>query len=430
VNGHSGSWPDVASGTAGSVIRAADGDPLRRCIAVPVEEFSDRYWSREPLYSPASQRRGDFADLFSEAAADELVSRRGLRTPFARMVKQGSELNSVSYTRAGGVGATIADQVADDKVLAQLADGASLVLQGLHRTWPPLIEFGSDLAAQLGHPVQINAYVTPSQNQGFSAHYDTHDVFVLQISGRKRWLIHRPVLIDPLPEQTWQQHREAVMARAAEAPLLEVTLEPGDALYLPRGYLHSATALGELSIHLTVGVHPINRYSLIRQLLASAAAEPELRRSLPLGLDLADPSVLAPELRHAARLLTNLVAEPDNVQVAAVAARIGSELTRTTRPAPIAPLQQLRSLAGLTAETPVRVRRGLRIDVREGAEGVRLQLLDRGISLPQSMAAALKLPLSGQVFTPAELPGLDGGEQLDLVARLLREAVLVPAGSA
>jgi lysine-specific demethylase/histidyl-hydroxylase NO66 len=407
VNGHSGSWPDVASGTAGSVIRAADGDPLRRCIAVPVEEFSDRYWSREPLYSPASQRRGDFADLFSEAAADELVSRRGLRTPFARMVKQGSELNSVSYTRAGGVGATIADQVADDKVLAQLADGASLVLQGLHRTWPPLIEFGSDLAAQLGHPVQINAYVTPSQNQGFSAHYDTHDVFVLQISGRKRWLIHRPVLIDPLPEQTWQQHREAVMARAAEAPLLEVTLEPGDALYLPRGYLHSATALGELSIHLTVGVHPINRYSLIRQLLASAAAEPELRRSLPLGLDLADPSVLAPELRHAARLLT-----------------------RTTRPAPIAPLQQLRSLAGLTAETPVRVRRGLRIDVREGAEGVRLQLLDRGISLPQSMAAALKLALSGQVFTPAELPGLDGGEQLDLVARLLREAVLVPAGSA
>jgi ribosomal protein L16 Arg81 hydroxylase len=394
-----------------------------------VHEFSDRYWSREPLYSPVSRTRADFADLFSDAAADELVSRRGLRTPFVRMVKQGSALNSDSYTRAGGAGATIADQVADDKVLAQLADGASLVLQALHRTWPPLVEFGSELAAELGHPVQINAYITPSQNQGFGAHYDTHDVFVLQISGRKRWLIHRPVLIDPLPEQTWQRHREAVTARAAEAPLLELTLEPGDALYLPRGYLHAATALGELSIHLTVGVHPINRYSLIRQLLASAAADPELRRSLPLGLDLADPSVLAPELRRAARALTNLVAEPDNFQVAAVAARIGSELTRNTRPAPIGPLEQIRSLAGLTAETPIQLRRGLRIDVREGADGVSLDLLDRSVSLPQSMAAALKVVLSGQVFTPAELPALDGGEQFVLVTRLLREAVLVPAGS-
>ncbi len=79
-------------------------------------------------------------------------------------------------------------------MLAQLAGGATLVLQALHRTWPPLIRFGSDLAAELGHPVQINAYITPPENQGFAAHYDTHDVFVLQVAGSKRWTIHSPVI--------------------------------------------------------------------------------------------------------------------------------------------------------------------------------------------------------------------------------------------
>src|SRR6266480_4558078 len=75
--------------------------------------------------------------------------------------------------------------------------GATLVLQGLHRTWPPLVAFASELAAELGHPVQVNAYVTPPQNTGFAAHYDVHDVFVLQIAGRKKWRVHEPVLTDP-----------------------------------------------------------------------------------------------------------------------------------------------------------------------------------------------------------------------------------------
>ena len=92
-----------------------------------------------------------------------------------------------------------------------------------------------------GHPVQVNAYITPPENRGFAAHYDVHDVFVLQVAGHKRWHVHEPVVLNPLPDQPWQQHRAAVAARAAEQPLIDVALEPGDALYLPRGYLHWRT---------------------------------------------------------------------------------------------------------------------------------------------------------------------------------------------
>ena len=89
------------------------------------------------------------------------------------------------------------------------------MLQALHRVWPPIIDFCQQLAADLGHPVQANAYVTPPQNQGFDDHYDVHDVFVLQVAGRKRWSIHAPVHPAPLRNQPWTDRRDAVR-RAAE----------------------------------------------------------------------------------------------------------------------------------------------------------------------------------------------------------------------
>ena len=157
-----------------------------------------------------------FRDLLDLDGVDELLSRRGLRTPFIRMAKAGQVLDSSAFTAPGGVGAEIGDQVRDDKVAALFGDGATVVLQALHRTWPPVIEFCTRLAAELGHPVQANAYVTPPASRGFSAHYDVHDVFVLQLAGRKHWTIHAPVLIDPLRDQPWGRRSAAVAAAAQE----------------------------------------------------------------------------------------------------------------------------------------------------------------------------------------------------------------------
>ncbi len=41
-------------------------------------------------------------------------------------------------------------------------------------------------------PLQINAYLTPPGSQGFATHYDTHDVFVLQVDGRNTGGSTRP----------------------------------------------------------------------------------------------------------------------------------------------------------------------------------------------------------------------------------------------
>ena len=105
---------------------------LSRCIRVSADEFADRYWGREPLLSTADDLAVGFDDLFSADAVDELVSRRGVRTPFIRMAYEGSVLAASAYTASGGFGAEIADQVSSEKVLAEFADGATIVLQGLH----------------------------------------------------------------------------------------------------------------------------------------------------------------------------------------------------------------------------------------------------------------------------------------------------------
>jgi hypothetical protein len=401
----------------------AGGTALSRCVACAAEIFAEQNWGRAPRLTRAAELAGSFDDLLDATAVDELVSRRGLRTPFLRMAKEGTVLPAARFTRGGGAGASIGDQAADDRVLGAIGDGATLVLQALHRTWPPLVDFGSQLAAELGHPVQINAYITPPQNQGFAPHYDVHDVFVLQVGGRKQWTVHAPVVEAPLDNQPWEGRRDEVAARTSDEPLLDTVLEPGDALYLPRGTIHAAKAQGETSIHLTIGVHPITRYQLVRHVLDAVQDDPELRASLPMGADLSDPAVLAP---HLAATIAALHDRLDDVPAARVAGNVGTDLMQRTRPEPIGPLAQLAAADALGDATPVRLRAGLRLHVDHDGEHVRLVLLDRTIDLPRTAADAIKTVLSGTTFTPAQLAGLDPAEQLTVSRRLIREGVLVP----
>ena len=370
----------------------AGDSALARCVACTADVFATENWGRAPRLTRAAELPRGFDDLLNPAAVDELVSRRGLRTPFLRMAKDGSVLANDRFTRGGGAGATINDQVADDKVLAAMADGATLVLQALHRSWPPLVDFASRLADELGHAAQVNAYITPPQNQGFAPHYDVHDVFVLQVSGRKRWIIHEPVVEAPLDNQPWDERKDAVDARAAEDPVIDTVLEPGDALYLPRGTIHSAAAQGETSIHLTVGVHPLTRYHLVQHLLEAVQDDPELRTSLPMGADLDDPDVLAPILSATLEALRGRLERSDP---AAAARHLQTTLMSRTRPEAISPLAQLDAAAALDAHhagAAARTRCGCATSAT--GDGVRLVLLDRTVTLPAVTADAVKTILS------------------------------------
>ncbi len=374
------------------------------------------------MLSKAGELPVGFGDLFSEQAADELLSRRGLRTPFIRVAKDGKVIATSRYTRPGGVGAMVGDQVADDRILELFLDGHTVVLQGLHRLWPPIIDFAGALTADLGHPVQVNAYITPPSSTGFSAHYDVHDVFVLQIAGEKRWRIHEPVLVDPLRTQPWEDRAAAVSARASEPPLIDEVLRPGDALYLPRGFLHAAEALGDMSIHLTIGVHPVTRHAVLDALTSLVADDASLRSSLPLGVDVSDPAQIEADVAATAEAL---IEQLRTVTTAQVADRLAAGVVPGNRAGPISPLRQADQASRLDADTVLEARPHMRHALRYDEGHVVLTLPDRRLELPLATGKAITALLDGARLCVAELPGLDGEDALVLARRLVREAVVV-----
>ncbi|WP_300017656.1 cupin domain-containing protein [Pseudonocardia sp.] len=410
--------PADATGTA-----RGHGSALRRATGVDAGTFATEHWGRAPLLTRGADRAA-FRDLLDLDGVDELLSRRGLRTPFLRLARHGAVLDSGSFTGPGGAGAEVGDQVREDRVAALFADGTTVVLQALHRLWPPLIDFATRLGSELGHPVQVNAYVTPPSSQGFSAHYDVHDVFVLQLAGRKHWTVHAPVHPDPLRDQPWSDHATAVAARARDDdPVIDTVLGPGDALYLPRGWLHAATALGGVCAHLTVGVHVVTGYALVQALTALVADDPALRASLPLGLDIADPEALGP---HVDAVRDALVAAVARIPAERVARRVRQRVWDGTRPEPVRPVAGASFAAGLAAGDVVRRRLGLGHRVVARGDRVLLELADREIALPATTAPALHVLLDGDPHAVGSLPDMDEADQLVLIRRLLREGVLVP----
>ncbi|MEX5303526.1 cupin domain-containing protein [Kocuria sabuli] len=377
-----------------------------RLVDIGREKFARDVWGRTALLTRGAS---DFSDLFSADAVDELIARRGLRTPFLRVAKGGSTFPDSSFTSSAGVGATISDQLDDTALWRKFDDGATLVLQALHRTWEPAADLCTRLSTELGHPVQANAYITPPQNRGFDDHYDVHDVFVLQIAGTKRWIIREPVHVDPLRDQPWTDHRSAVAEAAKGSAYLDVVLEPGDALYLPRGWLHAAQAQGAVSIHLTLGVHSWTRYGLAEQLaqaaLESLRDDPAMRRTLPLGVD--GPSGDIDTIRER---LAAAITEADSTPL----------FHRTRRgqgrPAPLGPLAQLTAVEALGTGVAVRLRGALEARL----EGSRLTTRVGWLDFPETDLPAVTRLLDGAVHWADDL----GAE---LVERLLRAGVLVPA---
>ena len=88
-------------GTLGVTGRPAagrpDAGPLARCVGDP-DAFAAQHWGRAPLLT---RNGAGFRDLLDLDGVDELLSRRGLRTPFIRMAKAGQVLDSSAFTAPG-----------------------------------------------------------------------------------------------------------------------------------------------------------------------------------------------------------------------------------------------------------------------------------------------------------------------------------------
>jgi hypothetical protein len=358
-----------------------------------IERFLAEHWERKPLVVPRGEA-GRFDDLLSVRDVERLVTETALRTPGFRLVKAGETVGG--YTTDLSWRPTAFTGVADvPRVLAEFEQGATIVLQGQHHTWLPLARYCRVLEAFLGHPAQANAYFTPRGSQGLPVHHDTHEVFSLQVAGEKRWLVYEPAVELPLRDQ---RYRSALGAPGE--PVIDVTLQAGDTLYLPRGWLHQALTSSSDSLHITVGVNVRRWIDEARAVLDDAEDDLELRRSF----DRSEP----PELPV--------------LDVATAETRARERFVRTRRPILDGQLSELRALDSLGVETEL-VRRDT---VIADLDGTALAFEGRTLQFPERLGAELDfLVTTDELFRPADLPGsLDDAGRLVLVRRLVREGFL------
>jgi lysine-specific demethylase/histidyl-hydroxylase NO66 len=343
------------------------------------------------------------------------VSSSSPRLPAFRLVRDGRPLDPGRYTRTARVGSQPTSGMGDPgRIFDEFRAGATIVLQGLQRSHPALTRFCRDLELELSHAVQANAYVTPAGSRGLGVHYDTHDVFVLQLAGTKQWSVYEPVLADPLPSQPWT-------GTAADAgdPCLSVELAAGDCLYVPRGFLHSATAQQDLSAHLTIGVVATTWHDVVRELVAGVADEPEFRRALPVGYA-RDPDGLVAGVEEAVARLRKWL---DAVDAQAVAADATRRFLTGRPPILTGQLHQLGRLDDVDDASQLRAREG---SVWQSAvDGDRLTVVvgPKQLHMPAALRPALARIAGGGAFRLAEL-----GDLLDRPSRLVLARRLVAEG--
>jgi hypothetical protein len=174
--------------------------------------------------------------------------------------------------------------------------GQTLILTAMQQRWAPIAVLCRRLEAFFTCPVHTNLYLTPKAAQGFAAHFDTHEVFVLQIEGTKHWRFYGVARDLPLAEEY-----TTVAHDRLGPPTREAVLEPGDLLYMPRGHIHEAFTSDSLSLHLTVGIKVFRLADLLHLAVDELSArEVRCRASLPPGLltDGAVPEALAKEFRE------------------------------------------------------------------------------------------------------------------------------------
>lgn len=357
----------------------------------------------------------------SLADVDGLLTGAGLRRPAVRLVRDGDLIPPSSWTRRARTGAVwVDDLIHPGKVLDHFAQGATIVLQGLHRWWPPLTGFCRALEQQLGHAVQANAYLTPAGAAGLAPHHDTHDVFVLQVHGSKAWIVREPALEAPLGRQR-SNHDEA----ARQPVLFEAAMAPGDCLYLPRGFVHSARAQSGASLHLTIGVLATTAHDVLRRVVDAAADDPRFRRSLPPGFG-TDPHVAAEAVKA---LVVEWMGWLEGFDPAPLAADVVRSFAARRPPLLDGHLLRLADPPPLTDDSLVACRPGTLWRLEPDGDRVALLTGDRRVELPAAVEPALQLLLDGGVHEVTELADLlDEPSRAVLVRRLLREGVLVDGG--
>ncbi len=385
------------------------------------ETFFKEYYERKPLLIRGKHPE-KFASLLSVEAIDRYLAGTVPVHPDVFLVDAARELKPEDYSFPDAGGRL------DLPRAYQLFDsGSTLSLSQLHDRIPELAALCRSVERTFSSHFQTNIYLSPRNAQGFKTHYDTHDVFALQVAGSKHWTLYEngetTGVVLPLQGQGFEPETH-IPGPVTE----ELTINAGDVLYCPRGVLHAARSTDEVSLHITLGLMGRTWADVMIEAISEAClASPAFRSHLPIGF--ANPGF---DMRQAEATFAALVETfARNARLAPILERFTESFVTSRRPAFQGCLQELDSAPQVAADSRLVARPHLVHLLHE--EGDKLVILfgSTQITLPSFTREAVQLALSGEPFSVSDLPGgLDEAGKIVLVRRFIKEGMLERASVA
>lgn len=383
------------------------------------DEFLASYWEKRYLHLERN-RLGLYDDLFGLKDIDRwiLATRTGEADGILVVPPEGSEVSLQRY-RTG--------EFAADKAYEAVADGHSLILNQLEKTWPPLAPLLSMLGEVFCARIGVNAYLTPVGSKAFPVHVDNHDAFILQVFGEKVWQIHALEHL-PVSSHSLEYKQDLVIPPLWDSPgaaphLAELRLRPGDLLYIPRGMPHCAVARDAPSLHLTVSINAMYWLDFLKTAVEQACFSiPALRRSLPPRF------VSDPQIREGMRHEFGAALE-SFLEQASFEATLAAVMRRRVRLQGYPQdghISQLLRLDEVTENSLLEHRPGLlcMVDCMSGQGTCKLRFGGGYLQGPVRLRPAMEFVRDHLSFRAADLPGLDAGGGVILVRRLVRMGLL------
>ena len=200
---------------------------------VSVEEFESEYWEQRPLHIQRPY----------PAVFQGLLGGQDLPALAEALEQQGQYVQAFFERKP----------CESHGLLRDFYEGGSVVLNRVDKVWAPVGRLCVALRERLHHVFGV-MYLTPRGSQAVRAHTDDQDVFVLQLAGCKHWRIYDTPLALPFEHEQLGKSSPLTSESLGE-PRMEVRLQAGELLYLPRGVPHEARAdPGASSLHLTLTV--------------------------------------------------------------------------------------------------------------------------------------------------------------------------------
>lgn len=388
-----------------------DRDPLSWVLGLDASEsFLSEVLDQQALHCENS-RRDRFHGLLSMEVLDTVLGTYGLRRPDIKLVNFDRDIAPEEFEWRG--------MVDPARVGRLFADGATVIFGGLQDRHEPLRRLCSTLTRQANARTQTNIYLTPPHSQGFKPHWDTHDVFVLQVEGSKRWRIYEGGPQIPLVDQKFDpaQHSPGEVVS-------EFTLQAGETLYIPRGIMHAADSADDTSLHITLGLIAYSWAELLGQCIAeSAIRSPRWRENVPFGYG-SEAAKGFPEMKG--ELRERLAGLADEVDLESVLLARMHDVDDAYRPRAADFMRQARAAGDLSPDDVVHARPDISCRLETRAGRVVVTWARKEVDFPGVAERAVSRVLLGGPIRAGDIDDrLDWAGRHTVISALIREGLVV-----